>query len=169
MTRRVPMTVALIAFVAFVVACSDSASTHSAASSSSAAPAAGSVNATTTTFKPAFVGQGNVFFLSPSRNIGCALSETGARCDIRDRSWSPPPRPAGCDLDFGQGITVVSTSPATFTCAGDTAIVGDDVLDYGSAVSRGDFQCQSEQVAMRCRNVKSNHGFSLSREKFDLS
>src|SRR5258706_3939129 len=79
--------------------------------------AAGSGQAITTaspapasTFSSALVGQGNVFFMSPSGNIGCALSETGARCDIRDRSWTPPPRPATCDVNFGLGATVVATS-----------------------------------------------------------
>jgi hypothetical protein len=54
------------------------------------------------------------------------------------------------------------------TCAGDTAIVGDAVLDYGSVVTRGDFECVSDTSAMRCRNTKSGHNFSLSREDFTL-
>ena len=151
-------------------ACGGSGS-PSQASSTSGSPgsSAPSTSGPTTTFAPAFVGHGNVFFLSPSKNIGCALSETGVRCDIRERTWAPPPRPASCDLDFGQGITLVGTSPATFACAGDTAIVGDDVLQYGTVVTRGDFECRSETAAMRCRNAKSGHSFSLSREKFTLS
>lgn len=155
-----------------LVACGGSDSTRSRSPSSSGAPSASSAvptsRATTTTLRPAFVGRGDVFFLSPSKNIGCALNETAVRCDIRDRGWTPPPRPASCEVDFGQGLTIVGTSPASMTCAGDTAIVGDAVLDYGSVVTRGDFECRSETTAMRCRNVKSGHDFSLSREGFTL-
>lgn len=163
--------VAVAFAVVFVAACGGSHSTTSNSGASSGAPTASSVAPTsypTTTLKPAFVGKGHVFFLSPSKNIGCALSETAVRCDIHDRVWTPPPRPASCELDFGQGVTIVGTSPASMTCAGDTVIVGDAVLDYGSVVTRGDFECRSETAAMRCRNVKSNHSFSLSREDFTL-
>ena len=34
------------------------------------------------------------FFESPSHNIGCVISKTGARCDIREHAWTPPPSPA---------------------------------------------------------------------------
>ena len=150
-------------------ACGDSKpSANSSASSASLAPLLPN-SQTTTTFKPAFVGKGNLFFLSPSKNIGCALSETAARCDISDRSWTPPARPSTCDVDFGQGVQVVGTSPGMLTCAGDTVIVGEDVLQYGFLVTRGDFECRSEMAAMRCRNVKTGHGFSLSREKYTLN
>ena len=149
---------------------SKSAASGSGAGSESGAGSAGPASsAPATTFVPAFVGQGNVFFLSPSQNIGCALSETAVRCDIKDRTWAPGSKLASCDVDFGQGVTVVGTSPASLTCAGDTVLVGDEVLKYGTVVTRGDFECRSEQAAMRCRNVKSSHGFSLSREKFTLS
>lgn len=143
---------------------SSAPSTPSAAATSGAAPTSGP----TTTFTSAFVGKGDVFFLSPSRNIGCAVSETAVRCDIREHTWSPPPRPASCKLDFGGGVNIVGASPATMTCAGDTVLVGDAVLDYGSMVTRGDFECRSEMAAMRCRNRKSGHSFSLARETVTL-
>lgn len=146
----------------------DSHSTASSASSAAAASSAAPTSGPTTTFKSAFVGKGDVFFLSPSKNIGCALSETAVRCDIRDHTWSPPPRPSTCQLDFGGGAAIVGTSTAALTCAGDTVLVGDAVLNYGSMVTRGDFECRSETSAMRCRNVKSGHHFSLSKENFTL-
>ena len=155
-----------------LVACggSDSASKASGSSGpSSTPPPSTSASTTTTTFVPALVGTGNVFFVSPSKNIGCSLSETGERCDIGDRTWAPPPKPASCELDFGQGVTVVGTSPATLTCAGDTVLVGDKVLDYGHLASRGDFECRSATSGMSCRNVKTNHGFSLAKEKYTLT
>ena len=168
--RRWPGVVAVVLVALGACSGSDSASPSRGASApaSSGAPVS-SAPATTTTFVPALVGQGNVFFLSPSKNIGCSLSDSGARCDISDHSWAPPPKPAGCDVDFGQGVTVVGTSPATLTCAGDTVLVGDQVLDYGHLATRGDFECRSSKSGMSCRNVKTNHGFSLAKEKYTLT
>ena len=161
-----------IGLIVCVAACGGtnaaSKSTGSSAPASSPPPPA-SAATTTTTFVPALVGTGNVFFVSPSKNIGCSLSETGARCDIGDRSWAPPPKPVSCQLDYGQGVTVVGTSPATLTCAGDTVLVGDVTLDYGHLVTRGDFECRSAKSGMSCRNVKTNHGFSLAKEKYTLT
>ncbi len=50
-------------------------------------------------------------FTSPSGNIGCILSDTSLRCDVGDRDWSPPPRPADCPdfSDYGQGIMIHPT------------------------------------------------------------
>ena len=170
MVRRLGVVVMVLAALAGACGGSDSASPSRGASApaSSGAPVS-SAPATTTTFVPALVGQGNVFFLSPSKNIGCSLSDSGARCDISDHSWAPPPKPAGCAVDFGQGVTVVGTSPATLTCAGDTVLVGDQVLDYGRVATRGDFECRSSKSGMSCRNVKTNHGFSLAKEKYTLT
>ena len=65
------------------------------------------------------------YFATPSRNIGCVLVDGTARCDIRARTWSPPPRPASCppEVDFGQGIVVATAGRAMFVCAGDTALI----------------------------------------------
>lgn len=150
-------------------AASKASSSSAPTSSASTPPPSTTAPTTTTTFVPALAGTGDVFFLSPSKNIGCSLSETGARCDIGDRTWAPPPKPSSCEVDFGQGVTVVGTSPASLTCAGDTVLVGDDVLDYGHLVTRGDFECRSATTGMSCRNVKTNHGFSLAKEKYTLT
>ena len=169
---QVPARVSSVIVAALALAAcggSGSSSNPSAQSGSPVGSAAATRTGPTTTFVPALVGQGNVFFVSPSKNIGCALSETAVRCDIRERAWTPPPRPASCNLDFGQGVTLVGTSPATLSCAGDTVLFGDVVLQYGSAVTRGDFECRSETKAMRCRNLKTGHDFSLARENYTLS
>src|SRR5882724_6041080 len=58
--------------------------------------------------------QGPHYFETPSHNIGCYVSAHDARCDIRERDWSPPPEPRSCKkigLDYGQGI-VVGPHPA---------------------------------------------------------
>lgn len=77
-----------------------------------------------------------VSFRTPSGNIGCIGEATRAhntvRCDIRSRSWSPPPRPASCGLDWGQGLTLDRVGRARFVCAGDTALNTGRVLAYGA-------------------------------------
>lgn len=40
------------------------------------------------------------FFKTPSGNIGCVISKSLARCDIRAKAWDPPPRPASCPVDW---------------------------------------------------------------------
>jgi hypothetical protein len=40
------------------------------------------------------------------RHVGCYLDPSAARCDISERDWSPPPRPADCEFDYGEGINL---------------------------------------------------------------
>src|SRR6478672_2266367 len=81
-------------------------------------------------------------FRSPSGNIGCFIDATGARCDIARRDWSPPPKPASCSLDFGQGITIAG-GRAHFVCAGDTTLGATRVLAYGHTIPAGRYACAS--------------------------
>ncbi|WP_176562333.1 DUF6636 domain-containing protein [Mycolicibacterium palauense] len=116
-------------------------------------------------------------FTSPSGNIGCILDDGGAgggasgyvRCDIGERSWSPPARPADCpdETDFGQGIALHTYGPAAFVCAGDTALGAGGPLAYGNYQAGGGVSCTSKPTAMTCSN-SDGHGFSLSRESYDL-
>ena len=60
------------------------------------------------------------FFQSPSGNIACAMGGGIVRCDILEHSWSPPPKPSSCDLDWGNGVAGrpprpgrASSAPAT--------------------------------------------------------
>jgi hypothetical protein len=64
-------------------------------------------------------------FKSPSGNIGCMIVAGTARCDIRHRNWSPPPRPASCPhvVDYSQGLTVGASGPGRLVRAGDTALI----------------------------------------------
>jgi hypothetical protein len=114
------------------------------------------------------VAQGNHgprYFQTPSRNIGCYLDSSQVRCDIRERSWSPPPKPASCELDWGQGI-VVGETDAEFVCAGDTALGGKATLGYGQSAQRGPYLCESAQNGLTCTNTASGHGFFLSKESY---
>lgn len=109
-----------------------------------------------------------VGFSSPSRNIGCYMDSTQVRCDIRSRQWKPPPRPSWCHLDYGQGLTLLAHGRGRYVCAGDTALDHQKVLAYGTSIRRGAFRCTSLQSGMRCVNLRTRHGFKLSRQKADL-
>jgi uncharacterized protein DUF6636 len=105
-------------------------------------------------------------FRSPSGNIGCVIGrQGGARCDIRNRDWSPPPKPASCMLDWGFGLTVERRGRGRFVCAGDTVLGQGRRLAYGEAIRRGRFRCVSRQSGMRCVNRRNGHGFALSRQR----
>jgi hypothetical protein len=105
-------------------------------------------------------------FLTPSRNIGCAISNGGARCDIRQHVYREPKKPAGCQGAYGQSIAVATTSVAAFVCVTDTVIAPRaPVLAYGTSTVVGDFGCTSRQNGIRCFYLPSKHGFWLSQER----
>lgn len=109
----------------------------------------------------------HVQFTMPSGNIGCSMQSDGAvRCDIRQRDWAAPARPADCNYDFGQGVVLGKT--AGFVCASDTALVGAPVLPYGSTSRQGPYQCGSDESGVECINLDTGHGFSLSAANYRL-
>ena len=108
------------------------------------------------------------FFVTPSGNIDCAVTATNARCDIGDRSWTPPPKPASCQLDYGNGAVVDATG-ARLSCAGDTLLhVTTTVLPYGHGVRDGQVLCVSQATGVRCEYVGTGHGFLLAKEGYTL-
>jgi hypothetical protein len=58
-------------------------------------------------------------FTAPSGNVGCFIDVDYVRRDIDECEWSPPARPADCELDYRQGIALSpgsrppSCAPAT--------------------------------------------------------
>jgi hypothetical protein len=90
-----------------------------------------------------------VGFTSPSGNVGCIIDSSYVRCDISERDWSPPPPPADCEFDYGQGISLSGGETAAFVCAGDTTLGGAKPLGYGQSVSVGLMQCDSTGPASR--------------------
>ena len=91
------------------------------------------------------------------------------RCDIGEQDWSPPPRPADCEFDYGQGISIAPGEPAQFVCAGDTAQAPDaDPLPYGESITAGQMSCESAESGITCRDAESGSGFTISREAYRL-
>lgn len=111
---------------------------------------------------------GFVDFTSPSGNVSCLLDIDYVRCDIAERDWAPPPRPADCEFDYGQGIELEPGGRASFVCAGDTALGGSHVLGYGQSITRGDLRCDSAETGITCLDSTTGHGFALSRQVYQL-
>jgi hypothetical protein len=106
-------------------------------------------------------------FESETGNIACALSDTGARCDIAQKSWSPPPKPSDCDLDWGMSLSV-EDGPGQFVCAGDTVrSMSAPVLEYGDRAVVGSFACDSASTGVTCTNTETGHGFMVAKGEFD--
>jgi uncharacterized protein DUF6636 len=114
--------------------------------------------------------QGPHYFETPSHNIGCYLDSKSVRCDIRERDWTPPPKPQYCikaGVDWGQGVAVASHR-ASVVCAGDTTLGGPGLLGYGHSARRGPIYCTSGTAGITCRNADTGHGFFLSRARYTL-
>lgn len=107
-------------------------------------------------------------FISPTGNVACMIDVNLARCDIIDRDWSPPPRPADCEFDYGQGIEIIAGQPSSFVCAGDTAFGPDEVLPYGEAITAGPLRCESANSGITCRDEDTGHGFTLAFKAYQL-
>jgi len=131
------------------------------------APKAASEGATTSTTQAPDLTLTS--FKSPSSNIGCEVVPDVARCDIREHTWAVPPKPASCDLDWGQGIQMSGSTLAQFVCAGDTALdPASTVLAYGQRARQGSFVCESAAAGVTCTNEATAHGFFLSRDSYRI-
>ncbi len=112
----------------------------------------------------------NTGFTSPSGNIWCMIAPSSARCDIEQRDWSPPPRPAYCPLDtgYGHGIILIPGRPAQIVCAGDTTFNNNGALAYGESITAGVLRCTSMETGMTCRDLQTGHGFTIARQAYQL-
>ncbi|HVF74564.1 MAG TPA: DUF6636 domain-containing protein [Acidimicrobiales bacterium] len=172
MTRTRVLLLLLAALV--VGGCSgddDDPTVATSTSVTSTSTSSGGGGATTSTAAPARAqgdtGSGDFSFKSPSDNIFCTIDSEGARCDIREKSWQPPAKPADCDLDWGNSMAVTAGG-AVFVCAGDS--VEDDKappLPYGGVVARGDVRCRSDESGMTCEHTPTGSRFMLSRERYE--
>lgn len=114
------------------------------------------------------------FFHLPSGNISCVLYDSSPRylrCDIRG-GLKPTPsrlsRPASCDLDWGDSVTLSPTGRTELTCHGDTVLFVNPrskVLRYGTTWTRGPYTCTSRTTGLTCKNT-AGHGFFLSLQSW---
>lgn len=126
---------------------------------------------TATTVAPPITARGLTFFRSPTGNISCTIDSEGARCDIKEHDWSPPPKPADCQLDWGNGLTVDASGSVDFVCAGDTTMdPRATVLAYGHSIqaASGAVSCTSQRDGMSCSHRASGHGFRVARGGYSI-
>lgn len=183
MRRWKTAAVVVLAAVAFAGgACGsskESATTTTASETSTTAASTPSTHPSSSTTKaqPGAPGGGSVrhvnditMFHSPTGNIGCAIGPDNARCDVRERDWTPPAKPASCQFDYGHGIEVGPTGAARYVCAGDTAFDPSSAdLAYGDSIQAGVMLCTSTRSGMECKSTSSGHGFAISREAHNIS
>jgi Family of unknown function (DUF6636) len=109
-------------------------------------------------------------FKTPTGNIGCYLDDHSVRCDIHEHSYTPPPKPASCDLEWGDAIGLSEVGSATFACHGDTVFdQSAPALPYGSRARQGPMVCTSAENGVNCVREGTGHGFFISRQGFNLS
>ncbi len=134
-------------------------------------------------------------FVSPSGNIVCGGFKDGSgyavRCDITQKNWTLPAKPADCQGDWGGTLTLgqkaqggcvsdamLSTEPlgtgSTWWSGqpGSIAVSVQGVkavgLSYGSDIVFGDIVCSSATDGMHCTNRTTKAGFDVSRESYAL-
>ncbi len=106
-------------------------------------------------------------FQSVSKNIACAIDGKYARCDVAEKSFTSPPKPGNCQLDWGSAVAVEGSAVGAFICHGDTVMnPGAPVLQYGERSTIGSIRCDSSSAGIECRNTGTGHGFFLAREKY---
>lgn len=149
--------------------------TTTSTASSSTTTSSTTTSSTTSTTPTTTTGQSSIdtsgdftFFTLPSGNIGCSMSRKEVRCDISKYSYSPPPQPGSCPLDWGDSLSIGRSGSARFVCHGDTVLSqGAETLEYGAQVSRDGFTCASSEAGVRCQN-SAGSGFTLAREEYGL-
>jgi hypothetical protein len=107
-------------------------------------------------------------FHTPSKNIYCSLTRSTVRCDIAQKSWRPPAKPADCQLDWGNGM-FIDAGKAGITCTGDTLIgAATEILPYGRGLRSGSVLCTSESAGLTCKDEKSGRGFTLAMARYSI-
>jgi hypothetical protein len=110
-------------------------------------------------------------FRSANGDIGCAIRGGVARCDIAERSWKPPARPASCPLavPFGHGLEIGRSGTAHFVCAGDSVLnPGAARLPAEKTSLEGPFMCGGFMEEIVCQRLPQGTGFLISRKRYQI-
>ncbi|WP_156910037.1 DUF6636 domain-containing protein [Rubritepida flocculans] len=107
-------------------------------------------------------------FQTPSGNIHCLFREGRMRCDVQERSYTPPPRPPGCRDDWGSSLALGARGPARLLCV--RRPLRDEeafVLGYGARWIGRAIACESDEAGLSCTN-REGRGFRVSRTRLEL-
>ena len=107
-------------------------------------------------------------FQLPSGNIHCALFEGTLRCDVLNFTYARPPRPRGCEQDWGGAVELGGKGAPVLLCHGDTvADPSNPVLGYGRAWQGPGMACTATQAGLRCVNG-DGRGFEMARARMRM-
>jgi hypothetical protein len=111
---------------------------------------------------------GQIVFVTPSRNIGCTYIPKGGTEMYKPDDGGPE---LGCDRIEPKYIRLILSASGKafiFEMEGDTACCDDvNVLNYGDRWKAGPFTCMSDESGLTCRR-KDGHGFFASRNKYTV-
>jgi len=110
---------------------------------------------------------------TPTGNIQCMIDDYGLadgsyppflRCDIREMTTPLPPRPKGCEFDWGNAFSIAQADKVGQRMCVSDSVASDQwqTLDYGAVWQQLGFTCHSERTGLTCLNAR-HHGFTLSR------
>lgn len=134
-------------------------------------------------------------FTNTSGTIVCALRDGHVRCDVSNPRFTPPRKPRDCDLDWGDSVFL--SRRGNFGCHGDTVNGTANLrteatrwfshrngvpappayrggprqagLPPGIALRSGHLVCTtSTKQAVTCTNMKTKHGFTVSRTSYRI-
>lgn len=129
-------------------------------------------------------------FVTPSGNITCMFLQGSVRCDIVNRTYRTPRRPASCPLAYGNAFLLGKR--ASIGCVGDTVLgtaatgtaqtrwlsarngvvvptaMGRAAgLRYGWRMSNRGITCASTTAGVTCTNA-AKRGFTLAKTGYRL-
>jgi hypothetical protein len=101
--------------------------------------------------------------VSPTGNITCSLDDDSVGCSLKDRSFGGDSE----DCSSGPFSISVADKKADLECG--TTFGGDSptTLAYEQSAATGDSACRSESEGMTCWNVKTGHGFTVSKSSYE--
>ena len=102
---------------------------------------------------------------TPSKNISCELRGSGVFCSIKEREFGA----GGCTTNH-ELYSVSVTEFGTQEMCGERYLgqPGDYFyeLQYGETTVNGDFGCQVNESRIKCMNLQTGRGFTLSRSGY---
>ncbi|MEQ3552552.1 hypothetical protein WIS52_18925 [Pseudonocardia nematodicida] len=103
-------------------------------------------------------------FSSPTGNIACRMDEGGARCDVENRTWTPPD--ANC---ADPGLAIGGPAGPRSSCDGGAPDPERGaILEYGTHVTHGAVTCVSRRSGVECRDGGTGHGFAVARASYRM-
>jgi hypothetical protein len=124
------------------------------------------VSTTSTTVTPARRLKG---VETPSGNVACGELEEGwVRCDVRGAfTYTPPPRPASCEFDWGLSFEMASDGSVEPSCVSD-ALDELTTARAGETVLIGRSRCTVQTGSIRCVAGGTDGGLFLSPERYEI-